>query len=194
MYPDTKNRNKTGFTLIELLVVIAIIGILATIGIVSLNGSREKARDARRVSDIGAMASGLLLYREIYKEYPYPSNDGGKCANTNFTELANGTNRSSSQVADFLNCLTPNIINKMPVDPVNSGTIEYKYVSDQKGCWCDPYANCQTEPGYTSDFAGYAYLYVTEMEGVQANHGTNPDCSPLNAIYAEGYVLVLPPA
>jgi len=45
-------KNKKGFTLIELLVVIAIIGLLSTLAVVSLNGARAKARDAKRVSDV----------------------------------------------------------------------------------------------------------------------------------------------
>ena len=45
-------QNKKGFTLIELLVVIAIIGLLSSIAVVSLNGARAKARDAKRVSDV----------------------------------------------------------------------------------------------------------------------------------------------
>ncbi len=43
---------RKGFTLIELLVVIAIIGILASIVLVSLNGTRAKGRDAKRVADL----------------------------------------------------------------------------------------------------------------------------------------------
>ncbi|HLB95286.1 MAG TPA: prepilin-type N-terminal cleavage/methylation domain-containing protein, partial [Patescibacteria group bacterium] len=66
-------RNK-GFTLIELLVVIAIIGILASIIIVSLIGVRERARDARRKSDLRSMRTALELYYGKNKKYPQADN------------------------------------------------------------------------------------------------------------------------
>lgn len=63
-------QTKKGFTLIELLVVIAIIGILSAIGLVSLNGAREKARDAQRKSDIAQIRTGLTLYNDENGFYP----------------------------------------------------------------------------------------------------------------------------
>lgn len=48
-----------GFTLIELLVVVAIIAILSTIGLTLFNGAQQNARDARRKSDIDAIAAAL---------------------------------------------------------------------------------------------------------------------------------------
>ncbi len=41
-----KNKFQKGFTLIELLVVIAIIGILASVLLVNLSGTRNKAKDS----------------------------------------------------------------------------------------------------------------------------------------------------
>ncbi len=54
-------RNEKGFTLIELLVVIAIIGILATLGTVSLSSARAKARDAKRLSDVKQLSTGMEI-------------------------------------------------------------------------------------------------------------------------------------
>ena len=68
---NKKTRNhKKGFTLIELLVVIAIIGLLATIAVVSLNSSRARARDSKRVSDIRQIQTALELYHQEHQSYP----------------------------------------------------------------------------------------------------------------------------
>ncbi|MDD5342276.1 MAG: type II secretion system protein [Patescibacteria group bacterium] len=61
---------KKGFTLIELLVVIAIIGLLTTIGIISLQNSRSKARDAKRRADMMSLQSALGLYYDNNNHYP----------------------------------------------------------------------------------------------------------------------------
>lgn len=62
--------NKKGFTLIELLVVIAIIGLLSTIVIVSLNRTKAKARDTRRISDFKEIATALELFYSQTGKYP----------------------------------------------------------------------------------------------------------------------------
>src|SRR5690349_16842696 len=52
---------KKGFTLIELLIVIAIIAILATIGFAVYSNAPKGARDAKRKSDVDAIAKALEL-------------------------------------------------------------------------------------------------------------------------------------
>lgn len=62
-------KNK-GFTLIELLVVIAIIGLLSTLAVVALGNARQKARDAKRLSDLKQMQTALELYYTDKTDYP----------------------------------------------------------------------------------------------------------------------------
>jgi len=56
------SKQKRGFTLVELLVVIAIIGILSSIVLANLNGSRQAARDVKRISDVKQLQLALELY------------------------------------------------------------------------------------------------------------------------------------
>lgn len=62
--------SKAGFTLIELLVVIGIIGVLATISVASLNSARQKARDARRLTDLKQIQASLISYFNDNNHYP----------------------------------------------------------------------------------------------------------------------------
>ena len=52
---------KKGFTLIELLVVIAIISLLSGIVLASINQSRAKARDTRRLGNARAIITALEM-------------------------------------------------------------------------------------------------------------------------------------
>jgi prepilin-type N-terminal cleavage/methylation domain-containing protein len=65
----TKSTSR-GFTLVELLTVIAIIALLTGITIRSLAGSRGKARDATRVSDVHQLQLAMALYVDRCNQYP----------------------------------------------------------------------------------------------------------------------------
>ncbi len=64
---------RKGFTLVELMVVVAIIGLLATASVLALGNARAKARDAKRLSDIQVLRSGLEQYWITNASYPSAS-------------------------------------------------------------------------------------------------------------------------
>ena len=63
------NRNR-GFTLIELLVVVAIIGLLSSIIGTTVSVSRSRSKDAKRVSDMKQIKSGMDLFFSTASGYP----------------------------------------------------------------------------------------------------------------------------
>jgi len=103
-----------GFTLIELLVVVAIIGLLSSIISLGVNNSRIKARDAKRVTDLKQVKTGLDLY------------------------FANGSGYPAAEAwvtGALLQCNTTEIM-RVPADPL-VGTYEYEYAasgSSTTGC------------------------------------------------------------
>ena len=60
MYVFSSNHKKAAFTLIELLAVLAIIGIVATIGIASFKGQRDKATHTAAEADMQAIRSAIV--------------------------------------------------------------------------------------------------------------------------------------
>ena len=64
------NRRKGGFTLIELLVVIAIISILAGFLLPSLQGAKEKAKEANCMHNLHQFLNVLVMYEADYDALP----------------------------------------------------------------------------------------------------------------------------
>ena len=67
---DLYRAKADGFTLIELLVVVAIIALLSAIVLVAMANARQKARNAKRLSDITQLNNVLELYFASNKGYP----------------------------------------------------------------------------------------------------------------------------
>jgi prepilin-type N-terminal cleavage/methylation domain-containing protein len=157
-----KNRKK-GFTLIELLVVIAIIGILSAIGLVALNGAREKARDAQRQSDISQYRTGLALLLDTDGSYP----ENGADATIDTLDDAGTTSGS------VWSELVPTHMGALLTPPVAGDT--YNYDS-----WdCDALAGpCAAYLIYTDDMEGANAQYGLSSTGeVQEANATHTACA-----------------
>ena len=114
--------NKKGFTLIELLVVIAIIGVLSTLAVVALGSARQKANDAKRLSDIKQVQTALELYYTDHNSYPTTTaayvnlgDDNRKCLNSTLGFTTD-------------NCDTP-YMGLVPKDPTTNVFYQYKSVT-----------------------------------------------------------------
>ena len=84
-----------GFTLIELLVVIAIIGILASVVLVSLNSARQKGKDARIISDVQQLRTGL---ESGYNGSVYPDLNVTNISSGAANLLANGPQGANTAI------------------------------------------------------------------------------------------------
>lgn len=104
---------KKGFTLIELLVVIAIIGILAAMALIALSGTRAKARDATRKSDLRSIKSALEVYYSDTKPNAYAVHTGTGLGDVAAARTATGLDAS--------------YIKTFPTDP--TGTTPYYYMA-----------------------------------------------------------------
>jgi prepilin-type N-terminal cleavage/methylation domain-containing protein len=116
-----KHRNKktiprlvSGFTLIELLVVVSIIGLLASVVLASLNQARIRARDTKRIAEVGAILTALSLFYDEHGRYPCHAHDASY-SNPNFLGILKDEG----------------LISDTPMDPTNTydGLLYYYYLS-----------------------------------------------------------------
>lgn len=128
-------KGNRGFTLIELLVVISIIGMLSSVIFASIDSTRAKARDARRLSDMRQMVNALELYA---------SNNNGRYPNTgsNYSNPRPWSWTISALGGEWIPGLNSQYIPSIPVDPKNThpaytsatdADYTYIYNSDGRG-------------------------------------------------------------
>lgn len=108
-YGMRKVRSERGFTLIELLVVIAIIGMLSSVILASLSSARERARDARRASDLRQVGIALEMYYDDHQQYPEDVSQ----------ERLSNLNDGSNSILPY--------IDPIPTDPIHTGQNGYRY-------------------------------------------------------------------
>ncbi len=130
MTPTINSRR--GFTLIELLVVIAIIGVLAAVVLVATGNARIKSRDARRLTDVQQIKSGLDIYYNLGAGYP-------DTASWNTAQSANGTLSCSG---------TPALKVPQDIKYPNDNTFAYTYTqggNSATGCGGTVYATYKVQ-------------------------------------------------
>ncbi len=155
--------NKKGFTLIELLVVIAIIGILSAIGLVSLNGAREKARDAQRKSDLSSIRTALTLYYDDNNSQ-YPAGNGS------ITHQPTGQGQASGGLLT-ISTGTPAYLGSVPNPPTGTppGSSSYNYAVGGP-------SNSQYELYTQLEKNGTPYYYLS-YNGTAGEQATAPFCN-----------------
>lgn len=73
--PDRRRRRREGFSLVELMVVIVIIGLLATVVVINVMPSRDRAMVEKARADISVLETALETYR--LDNLTYPAGDQG---------------------------------------------------------------------------------------------------------------------
>ena len=118
-----KLKNKRAFTLIEILISIAVIGVLTTLVLASLSGSRERARDTRRKQDLQQMRAALEVYYNTNGQYPLEVNCAGNGTYSN-CDPDTGWPESNPLWTELVG---GGYIESLPVDPINDSTYKYYY-------------------------------------------------------------------
>lgn len=106
-------KQNGGFSLIELMVTVAIIAVLSGILLVNTSGSRAKARDAQRVSDLAQLQLAFALFYDRCGYYP----EGGTVLNINIS------NNCPSGVT------LGTFISQIPVPPSGTTQTAYNYAT-----------------------------------------------------------------
>lgn len=187
---------RRAFTLIELLVVASIIAALASVGIIGYSSAKSKSRDAKRISDVKAIAAAVNLYGEKHENYKinnvgYSSNGWGyfNCTSGLASAWAYCGSYGSTSIGGAL--VSEGFLSFEPVDPSGditvSGTATPKaghpymfYPYDTALCDCDAATtvpSCEITTFYNNF---YVYAKLENSSGTQSAINVSPNgyCLP----------------
>jgi type II secretion system protein G len=116
-----KFGSSRAFTLVEILITITILGILASIILVSTNGTREAARDSRRQSDLSQIRKSLQAY--YLATGVYPTTEASEGISLQEDSAANATFTQAMKGGGYMSII--------PKDPsyTAGGDYDYKYIA-----------------------------------------------------------------
>lgn len=158
-----KSRNRAGFTLVELAVTIVVIAILATISVISYDGMQQRARDAKRKSDISSITEALDLY--YLKNQRYPNGSGSTTINSSWSTTADDS------WSDLAAALEP-FLEEMPWDPVSSPGVPVTSSSSQGY----NYAYFSNGAAYCGAAPRQMYILLYRLEGSAQTNTLIGDC------------------
>lgn len=140
-------KQQRGFTLIEILIVVAIIAILSSVVLVGLGPTQQQGRDARRLSDLREVQTGLELYYNRNGYYP---------AETTWSAMA--TDLTTAGIG----------VSQVPNDPTNGATYWYSgEESDASGNDASYVIGAHLESASSSAFNGYVAPSVGVPTGMK---------------------------
>ncbi|MBI1388592.1 MAG: prepilin-type N-terminal cleavage/methylation domain-containing protein [bacterium] len=117
---------REGFTLIELLIVVAIIGILAAIAVPNFLNAQMRAKVARVVSDMKAVAMGEEQYRLDRNQYTYDGDCGvGQAEHLSYVPLTTPVAYLSSFPEDAFAGIDPKFQNRQTIKTGLKPVYEY---------------------------------------------------------------------
>lgn len=130
-------KSHAGFTLVEILIVVAVVGILSAVLYANFSDAREKARDAKRKTDLKTLQAAIELYKNDHGRYPA----GCNAPTINFSATNNWSGQPGSGAGyecpagtPYIIDLAPKYIPVLPTDPKLNGVGSgYMYTTNPTG-------------------------------------------------------------